>query len=181
MGKVYYDKTVKKIVYNITFPEPETWVIQDTSFYRLKAKKVVSKQKSFLVPNSSIFHFALTGQLADYGLKNSLYKVEQVKKDGNMVISTWQPEAKLSKVMGKVVMSNVNKKLNGVVFFNTAGDILSKQFYKNYINVSGCEFPTEITQISYLKTGQNYQVTTYKNVVINQNGEEGIYNFAVPK
>ena len=69
MGKVYYDKTVKKIVYNITFPEPETWVIQDTSFYRLKAKKLVSKQKSFLIPNSSIFHFALTGQLADWTKK----------------------------------------------------------------------------------------------------------------
>jgi hypothetical protein len=84
-------------------------------------------------------------------------------------------------MMGKVVMSNVNKKLNGVVFYKTTGEILNKQFYKNYINVSGCEFPTEVTQVTYLKSGQNYQVTTYKNVVINQNGEEGIYNFVVPK
>jgi hypothetical protein len=181
MGKVYYDKAAKKIVYNITFPEPETWVIQDTTLYRLKANKVVDKQKSFLIPNSSLFHLALTGQLADYGLKNSLYKVEQVEKAGNMVISTWQPDAKYTKLMGKVVMSNMNKKLNGVVFYNPAGQMLNKQFYKNYISVSGCEFPTEITHITYLKSGQNYQVTTYKNVVINQNGEEGIYNFVIPK
>lgn len=181
MGEVYYDKVVKKIVYNITFPEPETWVIQDTVFYRLKGQQVVDKTKSFLAPNSSVFHFALTGQLPDYGLKNSPYKVEQVEKEGSMIISTWKPDASINQIFGKVVLSNVHKKLNGIVFYNPAGEILSKQIYQDYLNVNGCEFPTKVTQITYLKTGSNYQVTIYKNIAINQDGEENIYNFVIPE
>ena len=181
MGKVYYDKVSEKIVYDISFPEPEIWVLQDTSFFRFKESQLLDRKRSFLIPESSFFHFTLTGQLSDFGLKESPYKIEQVEKEGNMVISTWEPDdSKLKEAMGKVVMSNIDKKLNGIVFYNTEGEMLSKQFYKDYINVSGCEFPTEIIQITYLDTGQNYQVTTYKNIVINQNGKEELYNISIP-
>lgn len=98
-----------------------------------------------------------------------------------MVISVWEPDdSKLKEAMGKVIISNIDKKLNGIVFYNTEGEMLSKQFYQDYINVSGCEFPTEIIQITYHETGQNYQLTTYKNVVINQNGNEDLYNISIP-
>ncbi|MEX2567387.1 MAG: hypothetical protein WD431_15695 [Cyclobacteriaceae bacterium] len=182
MGKVYYDKPSEKIIYDITFPEPETWILQDTSFYRLKADKLVDRQPSFLIPKSSFFHFTLTGELSDFGLKDGPYKIEGVEKSGEMVISTWEPhDSKLKEVMGKVVMSNMNKKLFGIVFYNPEGEMLSKQFYKDYINVKGCEIPTEITQITYLESGQNYQITSYRNVAINQNEEGDIYNIRIPK
>ncbi|WP_162416342.1 hypothetical protein [Cyclobacterium roseum] len=181
MGKVYYDKVSEKIVYDITFPEPEIWVLKDTSFFRMKERQLLDRKRSFLIPESSFFHFTLTGQLSDFGLKDSPYKIEQVEKDGEMVISTWEPDdTKLKEAMGKVIISNIDKKLNGIVFYNTEGKMLSKQFYQDYINVSGCEFPTEIIQITYQETGQNYQVTTYKNVVINQNGKEDLYNISIP-
>lgn len=181
MGKVYYDMVSEKIVYDISFPERETWILQDTSFFRLKESQLVDRKRSFLIPESSFFHFTLTGQLSDFGLKKSPYKIENVEKEGNMIISTWQPDdSKIKEAMGKVVMSNVDKKLNGIVFYNTEGVMLSKQFYKEYINVSGCELPTEIIQITYQDSGQNYQVTTYKNVMINQNGKEDLYNISIP-
>ena len=60
VGKVYYDKTYQKIVYIISFPEPEVWVIKDTMLYRFKDNKLLNKQKTFLAPESSIFHLALS-------------------------------------------------------------------------------------------------------------------------
>lgn len=82
MGKVYYDKVSEKIVYDISFPEPEVWVLQDTSFFRLKNRQLLDRKRSFLIPESSFFHFTLTGQLSDFGLKDSPYKIEQVEKEG---------------------------------------------------------------------------------------------------
>lgn len=181
IGSVYYDRNVKKLVYLIKFPKPETWVIEGNMLYKLKGNQVVSKQTSLIFPDQSIFHYALSGQLAHYGLKNTFYKMEDAKKEGNMIVSTWLPDQKYRKTMGKVVMSNINRNLYGIVTFSPGNEIISKQFFKNYVLKNGCAFPTDITQINYLKLGENYQLTTYKNIVIDAQNEQSIYNFNIPK
>ena len=123
----------------------------------------------------------MSGQLADFGLKNSGYTIVDVEKKEQQILTTWEPkEDRVKTLMGKVIMSNLDKKLQAIAFYNPNSDLLSKQFYKNYINVSGCEIPTEITQINYHDQGQNYQVTSYKNVVINEKGNEIIYDYKLP-
>ncbi|MDO6438841.1 hypothetical protein Q4534_15560 [Cyclobacterium sp. 1_MG-2023] len=181
MGKVYYDLSAEKIIYDISFPEPETWVLKDTTLYRFQSSELLGKTSSFVIPNSSFFHFTLSGQLANFGLKNSGYTIIDVAKKEEQILTTWEPqEERVKSSLGKVVMSNLDKKLQAIVFYNPDNDLLSKQFYKNYINVSGCEVPTEITQINYHEKGQNYQVTSYKNVVINEKGNEIIYDYKLP-
>lgn len=181
VGKVYYDLSAEKIIYDITFPEPETWVLQDTTLYRFQSNELLGKTSSFIIPNSSFFHYTLSGQLANFGLKDSGYTIIDVTKQEEQILTTWEPkDEKVKNLMGKVIMSNLDKKLQAIAFYNPNNDLLSKQFYKAYINVSGCEFPTEITQINYHDQGQNYQVTTYKNVVINEKGNEIIYDYKLP-
>tara|TARA_R110001592_G_scaffold40757_2_gene133621 strand:+ start:89137 stop:89781 length:645 start_codon:yes stop_codon:yes gene_type:complete len=181
VGKVFYDLSAEKIIYDISFPEPETWVLKDTTLYRFQASELLSKTSSFIIPNSSFFHYTLSGQLADFGLKNSGYTIVDVEKKEQQILTTWEPkEDRVKTLMGKVIMSNLDKKLQAIAFYNPNSDLLSKQFYKNYINVSGCEIPTEITQINYHDQGQNYQVTSYKNVVINEKGNEIIYDYKLP-
>jgi len=43
-GTVYYDKHQRKTLYDIRFPEPEKWLLQDTFLYRMKADTLLSKQ-----------------------------------------------------------------------------------------------------------------------------------------
>lgn len=184
IGTVYYDKTYKKIVYQISFPEPETWVLEDTIVYKIKNNKIISKEKSIALNEFSIFHLALNGKLAKYGLENSFYKIAKVEKDQGMIITTWQPNEKMRKYMGKIVMSNIDKKLNGIVFFNPTETekVVSKQFFKDYIVVKGLPFPGRVIQFIYGKENKKAtQITTYKNVSINQISEENMYNFQLPK
>jgi len=183
MGQVYYDKTIKQIIYIVKFPEKETWVINDTAICKLIEDTVKSVQKTASIAEFSIFHLCLNGNLSNYGLdhKDSFYKIDKVEKEEDMVITTWLPDAKLSEVFGKVVISNKKKKLYGIVFFSPKGELLNKQVFKNYTNTNGCEFPTEIIKIAYKEGRENYEITTFNNIIIDDLREDNIYNYTFPK
>jgi hypothetical protein len=105
-----------------------------------------------------------------------------VEKQNDMVITTWLPPAKLAKIAGKVLISNKSNTLFGIVFMDKNGAVLRKQFFNNYQNVKGVEFPMEITDITYNASHQeNYQVTTYKNIDIDETTENLYFDYPIPK
>ena len=119
VGKVYYDLSAEKIIYDITFPEPETWVLQDTTLYRFQSNELLGKTSSFIIPNSSFFHYTLSGQLANFGLKDSGYTIIDVTKQEEQILTTWEPkDEKVKSLMGKVIMSNLDKKLQAIAFYS---------------------------------------------------------------
>ena len=181
IGKFYYDKTIQKLVYISTFPVNETWVSQDTNLYKIEDNKVVTRYSSPPLGSFSIFHLALTSQINNYGLKNSTFTISKVEKQNDMVITTWLPPEKLAKLTGKVLISNKSNTLYGIVFMDNKENIVKKQFFNNYINISGVEFPLEITEISYANNKENYQVTTYKNVMIDETSDNMYFDYPIPK
>ncbi len=186
VGKVYYDKVTSKIVYKLTFPQNETIVIKDTTLYKI-TKDSVTKQSVMAANEFSIFHLSLSGRLADYGLNSGnatkIYKISKVEKDKDgRVITTWSViEKRLQETLGKIKMANNNKRLDAIAFYDSKDKLISQQFFKDYQNVSGVEFPKQVTQISYNSDGtQNIQQTTYKNIIIDQENEDNIYNYPIP-
>jgi len=179
VGKIYYDKKAKQIVYEISFPEKEIWVQKDTSLYKVVNSKIVSRQS---VPNMiefTIYHLALNGNLADYGLKNSKFKLKKVEKNKKGVISTWESPAEMKKMVGDVLMMNENQQLTGIVFKNIKGEVISKQFFRNYQKIKGISFPQEIVKENYIKGQKYYEITTFKNTNINDySGDQ--YNYKLP-
>lgn len=187
MGQVYYDKIYKKIVYRLKFPRQETIIAQDTTLFTLdKSGKLVATTRTVLVPEFTVFHLALTGRLADYGLKaveeKPIYKIGKVQKTKDGVLTTWEPsDERFKKVFGNVQMHNVNKRLDAMVFFDKNNKVVSRQYFKKYTTQKGISFPQEVTMISYPEDGkENIQLTTYKNVVIDQTTEDEIYRYRIP-
>ncbi len=180
MGTVFYDKTTKKIVYRNRFPEKETWVSVDSFMYKIVNENVISKQNIPSLAEFTVFHLALNGNLADYGLKNTSFTVEKVEKEKGQVITTWKPSPKLSKAVGKIMVSQKDKCLNGIVFFNPKGEIITKQFFNKYQNFNGLQFPCETIQITYVNGKEAYQMATYSNIVVNDFKDDDIYNFVIP-
>ena len=182
MGKVYYDKNAKKIVYINSFPKEETDVLVDTILYSIIDNRVVSKNSTFFTYRFSIFHLALIGKLSTFGLDGSIYKLVKTEKEKDLVITTWEADGKGKEKLGKIILSTKNKKLYGVVVFDNKNKIIMKQFFKNFVNVNGMDFPSEITQISYNASGkESYGITTYKNIVVDDIKDDNIYNFVLPK
>lgn len=180
MGKFYYDRNIKKLVYINSFPKKEAWVSVDTSIYHIENNKVLNRQSTPPVAEFSMFHLALNSQLSSFGFKNSALTIEKVERTNDMVITTWAVPEKAAKLFGKIKTSTKNNRLTGIIFIDVDGNLLKKQFFNNYKNFNGIEFPQEVIEIIYINGKENYQVTTYKNIVIDDLTESDIYNYSIP-
>lgn len=178
MGTVYYDKNYKKVVYDLVFPGHEVIVIRDTMLFQIKEGKVVDTMTTMIMPEFTIFHLALNNKMKDYGLDGSFFTLDNVEKDGELVISTWIPPKEGMGVFGNVMIANKDRKLNGVVFFHADGRILGKQFYEEFTNVKGLDFPQRVVQFSYEEDEKkNTQLTTFKNIKVNDTQASHYYNY----
>lgn len=180
VGKIYYDKNIKQIYYEISFPEKEIWVQKDTIVYKIVNFKVVDKQRIPTMIEFSIYNLVLNGNLADYGLKKSSFKIKKVEKSEGNVISTWEPPDALKKIFGEVLLSNINQQLIGIVFKNIDGTIVSRQFFRNYLKVKGLSFPQEIVKESILNGQKAYELTNFTNIEINDLSDEYKYDYKIP-
>lgn len=177
IGKFYYDKNQGNIVHENAFPEKETWVTSDTNLYKIANKVIVSRQTIPNFTNFSIYHLVLNNKLSNFGLEGSVYTLENVEKENDMVISTWMPIAKIRKLYGKVLLSTKNNNLTGIIFYNPDGEIVKKQFFEDYDIYNGLAFPGKVIEITYVNAKEIYQVTTYKNILVNDVREDYKYYF----
>ncbi len=180
MGKFYYDKNERKIIHDNTFPEKAKWITSDTNLYKVIDGKIESRQTIPNLNDFSMYHMVLNNNLNNFGLDGSVFTLDNVENTDGMVISTWIPPKRMSKVFGKIMISTKDNNLFGIIFFNTEGTIIKKQFFEDYMVIDGLPFPGKITEITYAEDGKEfYQVTTYKNIVVNDHHEEDLYHFTI--
>ncbi len=178
MGKFYYDKNEKKLIYKNIFPEKATWITSDTNIYKVVDNKIVSRQTIPDITLFSMYNLVLNNQMNNFGLEGSIFKLENVEGADGQTISTWLPPKKMEKIFGKILISTKDNNLFGIIFFNSEDVILKKQFFEDYTLTNGLAFPGKITEITYNDDGkETYQVTTYKNIQVNDHNEESSYHF----
>jgi hypothetical protein len=78
------------------------------------------------------------------------------------------------------VLSNKNKQLFAIIFYNSKNEVIKKQFFEDYKNLKGVSFPHKVVEIVYKDGKEYYQVSTYKNVVLNDMYEEHMYYYTIP-
>ncbi|MBN2349384.1 MAG: hypothetical protein JXJ22_11125 [Bacteroidales bacterium] len=167
VGRFYYNINDQYIVHENSFPEKEVYVTADTNLFQINNGKVESRTTIPDLTHFSIYHLALNQQLSNYGLEGSIYKLENVDKEDDLVISTWIPDKNFKKNFGKILLSTKNKQLFGIVFFDNLENVIKKQFFEEYVNSMGLSFPSKVIEIAYVNNKEIIQVTTYKNITIN--------------
>jgi hypothetical protein len=179
MGKLYYDIHQKKLVYDLTFPEKEVWVVRDTisTVYRNNILYKTEKINPFV--ETTIFHKCLVGNLNDFGLKNSLYSIDNIERDQGLVITTWLPPSNKAG-LGPILTSTQNNVLYGVIFKTPDGDVFNKQIYKEYVTVSGLKIPTEIIQVITKGESEIYQIVNLSEIKVNSTSNEKMYIYPYP-
>jgi hypothetical protein len=176
-GKMYFDKNLGAIYYSIKYPSREVIVYTDTMIYKLSEGKVLQNHKSTNGLKFNIFNLVLNSQMEYYGLNSSSYELIKTKKDKDQIITTWEPKFKNKKYRsGKIIMSQKNKLIFGLVSFHPDGSIISKQFFEDYINIEGLMIPSKITQIALFKEKPEYKITTYKNIKVNNFDDQQYYS-----
>ncbi len=167
LGKVCYDINNKTIVVKTTFPSEEMMVQKGGETRKIVNSQVVQTYKSVVPVELSIFHLALSNQLENFGLNNLGYQMVSIKKEKGLVMTAWKPAKKYQKQLSEILISTKNKQLFAIVFFGKNDKIVAKHFYRNYTNTNGFLFPTEIVRISYTNKKKGYQLTNYKNIILN--------------
>lgn len=175
-GSVFYDKKIKHLIYNINFPQKEQWISKDTSLIKVKNGEIYERRTIPSINEFTVFHLSLNSDLNDFGLKNSVYKVSKVEKKGDLVLSYWKIPAQASKIMDHIIIARKGNRLESVIIVGDQQKILSKQFYRNYEKINAFEFPTQIIQVLYDQNGgENYQVTEFKNIIVNDMSNNALY------
>lgn len=174
-GKVFYDKNYKELIYDISFPQTEKWVIKDTLLIKARKDTIFSKTAIPSINEFTIFHLALNSNLNDFGLKNSVYKITKVEKKQDLVLSYWKIPNQ--ETLDYVIIAKKNNRLESVVMFGSGSKIVSKQFFKNYQKINAFEFPLQIVQLLYDDAGkESYQVTEFQNIRVNDMDNSKLYH-----
>jgi len=178
-GTLFYDKNVKKIIFDFSFPQKEKVVLFDTIMYSFRADTLYAKSLNLLIPDQSLFHFILMGNMANFGLDQAHFEMKGVEKKGDMVITTWLPPEFLRQTISKVLMATKNKLLYSVTMLDSKGTVVSRQILKNYKLIQGIDIPTEILIATYLANNQGniYQIITMNNVILNETKNNEKYNY----
>lgn len=180
VGTFYFDRSNMRMVYDIRFPQKQLWVFKDTAVYRFAGDSLMDKTKGLSIVEFSIFNLALNNQINNYGLGSSIYSLDEVEKDGELVISTWAPPKVLDEAMGKVMIATRRKRIDGIVFLSTEGEVIRKQFFKHYQNLNGIPFPTELMDILYQNGDTTYQKTKYSQIESYDANAADFYDFELP-
>lgn len=175
-GKIFYDKNYKELIYDISFPQNEKWVMKDTSLIIIRNDTLYKKSSIPSINEFTVFHLALNSNLNDFGLKNSIYKINKVEKKKDLVLSYWKIPNQASTILDHVIIAKKDNRLESVVMIGNESKIVSKQFFKDYEKLAAFVFPRQIIQILYDKDGlENYQITEFKNIKINDLKNNSFY------
>ena len=180
MGKVYFDQELRQMVFDIQFPEPVVIITTDSFLYRIKGDSLVDHRPIPNMLDFTVLSLCLRGNLPNFGLETTPYKMTNVSKEEDMILATWSPPKELRKTAGEVIISQKDKQLYGLVSLDPKGEIIGRQFYRKYETVNGLPFPTEIIAFSYPDETEIKQLTTYRNILVNQMESDAKYAYPLP-
>ena len=177
-GKVYYDKYNKELIYDISFPSSEKWIVQDSKIYKIKSGNVYFTEEIPSVNEFTVFHLALNSSLEYFGLKSANFAIDKVEKKGDLVISYWNIPQQIQNMISSIALAKKGNQLHSVIIMGENNQIINKQFFRDYIKMGGFEFPGTIIQIFYDEDQQeNYQVMEFKNIVLNESENDSNYHY----
>ncbi len=180
MGVVFYDINSKKIVMKNGFPIREILVQKDTTIYQIRNEHLIATSGTYAMAELSVYHLALIGDLNNYGLDKAGYTLDTLKSDKGLILTTWSPPKNAKAYLGRILVSSKDKQLFGIVFLDPSEKIIAKHLFRDYINIDGFEFPTEILVITYEDDKEIFNLTKFSKIVINGTDNEEYYNYKIP-
>ncbi len=174
VGKVYYDKNYRVVVFSLNFPYEEKLCINDRGVYRIKADTLYSFTIAHGLIDFNIFHLFLNGDLEYYGLSKSSWRLTDVEQADGLIISTWYPPQNYPKG-GKMLLSQENKHISGLLSYNDEDSLTSKFVFEEYIEIYGRPFPTQVIQFIYHLNEKEIRLSNYRNFKINQYENDTLY------
>lgn len=180
LGKIFFNCLTKELILQNSFPVNDCIYLHDTTLMQYKNDTLINKLTIPDLMKYSIFEMAIEGTLINFGLKNSDFEVSDVYFSENKLITTWTLADKNAEI-AKIITSNSDNKLDGMILFDKKGNITNKYFFDYYITNNGISLPCEIIRITYSENTEYYEITNFKNHIFNSPETFNIFDFYKPK
>lgn len=178
-GSLFYNKVSRSIFYSFDFPEKSEMIVTDTCTFRPLEKAITSHNMEVSMIDFSLYNLFINQDLDFYGLNETPYELVDVEESSDMVISTWELPGKQVKDVGKILLSQKAGQLYGLVSLDPDGNVVSKQFFLDYDYIENLPFPTRVVQISYRGDQESKKITTYRNIILNNDNNAEKYNYHI--
>lgn len=177
VGKVYFDKNIRVIVFKITFPYEEVLCIHERGITRFKADTVYQEIWMEGLVDVNLFSLFLNGNLEYYGLKQSQFELKDIEQDNQKIISTWVHPKGRKMGIGKMLLATENKKLSGLITFTAEDEVASKQLFEEYIEIDGYSFPSQVIQYQYYQNEKEIRISNYREIKLNFYDNDDWYRY----
>ena len=177
VGKIFYDINIGVIYFQVHYPRKEILVYTDSLLYKIIDDRIVEKKTTSNYLKHNLFNMVLDNKMEYYGMKESPYSLVNTILENDQIITTWEPPKSKKNSRGLIKLSQKNKLVYGLISYDIKGDVLSKQFFEDYLNIGGLMMPQKLTQIGYFESPTIYKITTYRNFKLNNFDDEKNYSY----
>ena len=179
-GEVFYDKNIKTLVFNNTFPRKERYVLKDTTMYLFSNDSLIRKQRNLIPPEHTMSSYLLSSTFSNYGLDKAGFNISNVEKKKGIVVTSWIPNGAIGQFVGKILIANKNKQLYSVVIYDKDMKLITRQIFKKYQDIEGTQVPSEILSVTYYGDTSKYvQITNLSNIKLNETINNEFYDYKV--
>lgn len=166
-GTLCYDKNIGQLIYYVAFPEPTTVVLTEDSAMVFQNNQRTSSSENQFPPVGSVFHLALSGTLADFGLSSGgRHELLEMSREQGKVISLWKPLGPAPHA--QIALLQANNRLQAVMLYGAGGTVESKQQFSDYSEVEGTAIPTSMLQRSTAGEKGAWTEVKLANIVLDE-------------
>lgn len=181
---IYYKGIERKMLTVFTKPLNYIMINSATGESRIfdpGKNEVQLLQHDFLKTGNNLLFFFFTNQIQNLGMKEAGYTLVNTRKEGNSLLSTYQPNPESKSDIVKVEMVHENFAPIYAAFYNTKGWTSRKIYYSDYRTFQTFLLPGRITEISF--TGPKDSIisrTIFSDVKTGHLAVSEYFDFEVP-
>lgn len=175
-GFLDYDRNKHQVVFDVTFPEKEHWILQDSVFYKIKHDTIYMRYALPYAMQMLNFDFLLSGYNYDFFFQKIGCTIEDIRKEEEKLFKLWKyPDIQQLDVFKYILMQEENGHTTAIAYLDEKKQVVSREFYKDFKNVNGLDVPHVIEQRVYSDSSTYVKKLILSNVSINNTERDTVF------
>jgi len=151
--------------------------------YQPKDNTLRTVTDAFMGSSSSYFYAFVNFRSSDLNLRDMGFILRNTKYEEGLQISDWLPPAAAAARLSKVELVHRNGKIIYAGYFDGKEQLFKKVYYGKSENIKGVEFPTTLTEITYMnpsRTDSTIEKSNYSAFKVNEQVNDPVCSFQIP-
>jgi hypothetical protein len=166
-GRFEVDNEKRFLKFKLSFPQHETWILNDTIFEKYVNDTLISSIGFSKWDDVSFFNDIIHLYKNDYGLKESGFKIVDISKKENKTIVKWVSPTNFEKLIKNAFTTVEENLLKSVSFYDPNDTEISVSFFSDFKILNGLPIPCKITSKHTGTKDIVYKSMEFRNLIIN--------------